>query len=76
MPRWASRITLNIDSVGIERIQDISSVDCIAEGITPIDDVRRDFKLLWDRINKSRGFGWESNPCVWVVKFSVLEGES
>ena len=34
---------------------------------------RDEFAYLWDSINKKRGFSWESNPWVWVVKFKVVK---
>lgn len=75
MPRWASRITLEVTGVRVERLQDISEVDAQDEGITaPMypDDVRGAsyalaYRHLWDSIN---GPGvWERNPFVWCVTF-------
>lgn len=80
MPRWASRITLEIVSVRVERLQNISHADARAEG-APMPttemglthgeqgDWRGSYRLLWDSINHKRGFGWDVNPWVWVIEF-------
>jgi hypothetical protein len=77
MPRWASRITLDVLDVRVEKLQDITDEDCLKEGIE-INEKRdillegygRDlFKKLWDSINLKRGCGWDKNPWVWCVSF-------
>jgi hypothetical protein len=78
MPRWASRITLEITDVRVERVQDISEDDARAEGVTPhhptIRNVHRlHFSDLWERINGPRGYGWDANPWVWCITFRGVE---
>jgi hypothetical protein len=70
MPRWASRITLRVTRVGVERLQSISEEDARAEGVEPYGHI---FERLWDSINAKRGYGWDVNPWVWVVSFEVME---
>ncbi len=77
MPRWASRLTLQVTDVRVERVQDISREDALAEGVTGgcgpgYDFALYEFKRLWDSINAKRGFDWDSNPFVWVVEFAVI----
>jgi hypothetical protein len=79
MPRWASRITLEIVNVRVERLQDISDEDCFAEGLTDPDGkigwapstAPTRFGELWDSINGEK-HPWKSNPWVWVVEFKRI----
>ncbi|WP_240430218.1 hypothetical protein [Serratia marcescens] len=80
MPRWASRITLEITAVRVERLNDISHEDAKAEGccygrgggipdfaVTPADH----FPTLWASIYGEES--WGANPWVWVIEFRRLE---
>ena len=79
MPRRASRLTLTVTGVKVERLQDISEADARAEGWAgPIDgrsdeanrDAVRDwFSDLWIDINGPGS--WEANPWVCAVSFTV-----
>lgn len=82
MPRWASRITLEIVNVRVARVQEINAADILAEGINahfavrktdPLPTSRSAFAKLWDTINKKRGFGWDVNPWVWVLEFKRIQ---
>lgn len=82
MPRAASRIALEIADVRVERLQDISEADALAEGIVQLHDggyglpagehyhsadPRKSYLSLWEAINGPGSV--EANPWVWVVEF-------
>jgi len=69
MPRWASRITLEVVDLAVQPLQTISKQDAIAEGVSEWeDDPKGAFRALWDSINADRA-PWDSNPWVWAVTF-------
>jgi len=83
MPRLASRITLDVVSVRVERLQDISEADALAEGVDPQGPIgyissaqemglaRYQYANLWESIHGPGA--WEENPWVWVVEFRRIE---
>jgi hypothetical protein len=86
MPRWASRITLEITSVRVERLQDISFADAAAEGLhytserldrwsadgsSWVATPQNAYRALWQDINGPDS--WAANPWVWVVEFRRLK---
>ncbi|KTJ31029.1 hypothetical protein ASU87_18660 [Enterobacter roggenkampii] len=77
MPRWASRLTLEITGVRVERLRDLSEDDAKSEGITPPSggvlpgwEYRINFRDLWMSIYGADN--WEANPWVWVIEFKVV----
>jgi hypothetical protein len=78
MPRWASRITLEITDIKPQELQDITEDESISEGVTPLpeqwDSCYLDAYIrLWDSINDKRGHGWYKNEWVWVISFKVIK---
>lgn len=81
MPRHASRITLEIIGVRVERLQEISDDDCIAEGLEPCNCAegcnicalswQEEYCLLWKSIYGPGS--WDANPWVWVIQFRRIE---
>ena len=72
MPRAASRITIVVKSVSVERLHAIDDADALREGVRPGDcsTARWEFAALWDKINGKRA-PWSENPWVWRVAFSM-----
>lgn len=79
MPRWASRLLLDVVSVRPERLHAIAASDVEREGVsfepgTAYGTMRHDFAVLWDRINGDRlGCAWRDDPWVWRVEFRRAE---
>jgi hypothetical protein len=80
MPRWASRITLEITGVRVERLQKITPAECVYEGYVSPEGTRyaQDelasldwYRDLWGSINGPGS--WDKNPWVWVIEFRRLE---
>jgi len=78
MPRWASRLTLEVTGIHVERLQEISEGDAIAEGFAPCADSNPGnggvfdwYHKLWDSIN-AKNYPWSLNPWVWVLEFRKL----
>ena len=75
MQKIDSRITLEITNIRVERLNDISESDAIAEGIDWEDDyvhmrAKDAYESLWKKINGEES--WKQNPWVWVIEFERI----
>jgi hypothetical protein len=75
MPRWASRITLEITGVRVERLQGITSEDAKAEGFAAGERASETdaFHNTWEEIYGPES--WAANPWVWVVEFKRIDAD-
>lgn len=77
MPKQACRIFLKIKSIRVERLQDISEEDAIAEGAAQYEEetdwltAKYGFQMIWETINGKDS--WNKNPFVWVYEFEQIE---
>jgi len=82
LPRKNARLFLEVLSVNVERLQEISEKEAKAEGVEPstTPDIpgvgrtyRQGFGFWWNEIKAKRGYSWDSNPWVWVIEFRRIE---
>ncbi|HTJ89511.1 MAG TPA: hypothetical protein VL356_04965 [Acidocella sp.] len=82
MPRWASRLTLTVTDVRVQRLQDITSKDIAAEGIDHLSFggasgafdqwLMHQFGGLWDKLHGPGA--WDANPWVAAITFELRKG--
>ena len=77
MPKAAARLWLAVKNVRVERVQEISNEDILAEGINDLGSYGANYDYfaneIWDNINAKRGYPWENNDWVWVYEFMRIE---
>lgn len=77
MPKEAARIFLRVKDVMVKRLQDMDVASCVREGVdfgcAWTVNAKPAFIKLWDSVYENRGYSWDKNPWVWVIKFERIE---
>ena len=76
MPKEACRLFLRVTDVKAERLNELAGEDARKEGIEATDEYGAAcyyFRILWDNLNAKRGYGWDTNPWVWVYSFDRVD---
>lgn len=88
MPRWASRVLLEVVTISGKRLHDVTEDEARAEGVEPAVMIHASqdaaavvehlylpaFAILWDSINSKRpGCSWKANPFIWSIRYKLLE---
>lgn len=89
MPKKYARLWLRIVNVRVERLQEITGQDILAEGIEwdknykmigpcdgDEDGLIEHFGKLWNSLNAKRDYSWESNPWVWAIEFEKYDNQN
>lgn len=75
MPRWASRLTLTVTDVRVQRVSAISGEDAVQEGVQsrlPDNGIAQaEFHDLWNNLHNKPGDRWEDNPWIYALTFTV-----
>jgi hypothetical protein len=76
MPRWASRITLEIESVRVDRLHKISEVDAIHEGMRFLGGIADDFDAAsWADPGDPNAFAWRWARGAFCAAWKRLNGK-
>lgn len=79
MPHVASRMLFEVMDVRVERVQDISDEDALAEGVEPhernqaMNFPSEQYMILWNKLNDDAGFGWDVNPWTWAYSLKRIK---
>lgn len=78
MPRWASRLTLEIVSIAAQQLRDMMVSDCEAEGVVSVGDhtcLLDEYEIRWNAYNSRRGYPCHPNLWTWVARVKQVQGD-